>query len=163
MNINIRSAKIEDVPRLVDINVDSWQNTYDKIIDHDDLFSIDKTKRIQKMIQDFDKNNYLVACNDNEIMGFAWYRENENGKYQSEIVALYIDIKYRSLGVGKKLFDYVKDILKENNDNLIIWCLEENICSRKFYEKIGGKLVDEKNTINFCDKKYIEVGYIYNI
>ena len=45
---------------------------------------------------------------------------------------------------------------------MIIWCLKENYSSRKFYEKMGGTIIGEK-TINFGNKDYMEVGFLYNI
>ena len=46
---------------------------------------------------------------------------------------------------------------------MIIWCLQENINARKFYEKIGGELIQEEKYFEKDGKKYKEVGYIFDI
>ena len=45
---------------------------------------------------------------------------------------------------------------------MILWCLKENYPSKTFYEKMGGKLLQEKD-IKFGDKTYKEVAFGYNI
>ena len=54
------------------------------------------------------------------------------------------------------------DLKKQGNKKMIIWCLKENQPSRKFYEKMGGILVNEHN-ISFGDKKYPEVAFGFEI
>ncbi len=80
-----------------------------------------------------------------------------------EITALYVkpDLKYN--GIGTKLFKYVIDEFKnKNKTKMIIWCLKDNEPSKKFYTKMGGKIVKEK-IMEIGDKNYLEVGFEYNI
>ncbi len=165
MNIIIREAKFEDIEKIAEINIESWKDTYDSIIDNNDLLNINKIELIKKEQETFYKKRKLVATINNQIVGFVWYKENlPGGLYENEIVALYIDIKYRKCGVGKKLFDAVaNNINKKGTSNLVIWCLEENYNARKFYECIGGKLINENKKFLFYDKEYNEVGYVYKV
>ena len=75
-------------------------------------------------------------------------------------------MKYDNIGqgIGKKLVEYVKEDLKnKKRKKMIIWCLQENINARKFYEKIGGELIQEEKYFEKDGKKYKEVGYIFDI
>ena len=53
-------------------------------------------------------------------------------------------------GIGKKLVEYaINDLRNKSKTKMVIRCLEKNENARKFYEKIGGKLLE--------DEKYSEV------
>ena len=46
---------------------------------------------------------------------------------------------------------------------MIIWCLEKNKNARRFYEKMGGKLINDEKYFEKEGKKYREVGYVFDI
>ena len=45
---------------------------------------------------------------------------------------------------------------------MILWCLKDNEPSKKFYTKMGGKIIKER-AIEIEEKEYLEVGFEYNI
>ena len=45
---------------------------------------------------------------------------------------------------------------------MIIWCLKENVESRKFYEKAGGKEF-RTGTHNWGGKEYEMISYLYDL
>ena len=45
---------------------------------------------------------------------------------------------------------------------MILWCLKDNEASKKFYTKMGGKIICER-PIAIGDKFYQEVCFLYNI
>ena len=60
-----------------------------------------------------------------------------------EIIALYVRYSKRNNGIGKALMlDSMELFRKSGKQTMIIWCLEDNHESRKFYEKMGGKEYD---------------------
>lgn len=46
--------------------------------------------------------------------------------------------------------------------NMIVWCFKENTNARKFYENLGGTVVEEK-TVIIGDDAYEEVCYYYDL
>ena len=49
-----------------------------------------------------------------------------------------------SQGIGRLAFDFVKQYCKENEaDSFVCHCLPENWNARKFYDKMGGKVIGE--------------------
>ena len=102
-----------------------------------------------------------------EVIGYCRYDDNaeyENRDIDSEIIALYVDCDKLGRGVGRKLVEYVINDLKiKNKSKMIIWCLEKNKNARKFYEKIGGRLIDDEKYFEIEGREYKEVGYIYDI
>lgn len=45
---------------------------------------------------------------------------------------------------------------------MIVWCFKDNEASKKFYTKMGGKIIKEK-LIRIGEKDYYEVGFKYDI
>ena len=57
---------------------------------------------------------------------------------------LYIKQEYRGHGIGKKAFEVLVNIAKENKCERVEWtCLDWNEPSLKFYKNIGAKQMNE--------------------
>ena len=166
-NIIIRKVKREDIEDVVDIQVTGWQTAYRGIIDDEYLDKLSREEKIKKRKKDFDSNGFIVAEYENKVIGFCRYlNENRNEEIKEvdcELLALYVKFEYKHMGVGTKLFSYVKNEFKKlNKSKMILWCLKENENAKKFYTKMGGKIILEKD-IEFGGKKYKEVGFLYDL
>ena len=166
-NIIIRNAKREDIEDVVDIQVTGWQTAYRGIIDDEYLDKLSREEKIKKRKKDYDSNGFIVAEYENKVIGFCRYlNENRNEEIKEvdcELLALYVKFEYKHMGVGTKLFSYVKNEFKKlNKSKMILWCLKENENAKKFYTKMGGKIILEKD-IEFGGKKYKEVGFLYDL
>lgn len=167
MNIFIRNIHEQDLPDVVDIQIQGWKTAYKGIIDDEFLNSMNKEKQLEKRKKDYQNGKFIVAVLNNEIVGFARYdnkaisEDSEN--FDSEIIALYVKPEIKGQGIGSAMVKHIKnDLKKQGNKKMIIWCLKENQPSRKFYEKMGGILVNEHNII-FGDKEYPEVAFGFEI
>lgn len=167
-NIVIRQVKLKDIPSVVDIQIAGWKTAYKGIISDDFLKSMNKEEKIEKRKKDYNKNGFIVAELKNEIVGFCRYIDNntyskELDYIDCEILALYVKPNLKYSGIGTKMFEYVKNEFKsKNKHSMILWCLKENEPSKKFYKKMGGKIIEEKE-IELKGKKYGEVGFLYSI
>lgn len=169
-NIIIRNATIDDIEKIADIKIEGWQTAYRGIIDDDFLDSMDREKEIEKRRNNIENGvSIVVAELNNEIVGFCLYRNYNNypEKFKKEadceISSLYVTSKLKRNGIGRKLMQYVIELLKkEGKTKMILGCLKENYPSRAFYEKMGGKIMDY-DEIEFGDKKYGLAIYEYDI
>ena len=163
----IRKVKYEDIEQIVDIDIKDWKIMYRGIIDDNILKNLDRNKKIEKYKKRYETEKIIVAENNETVLGFCWYDdniENEKNGADSEIVAIYVDCDNLGNGIGKKMMEYVmKELKNEGKRKMILWCLEKNENARKFYEKMGGKLVNDEKYFEIEGQKYKEVGYIYNI
>ena len=163
----IRKVRYEDIEQIVDINIQDWKKVYKGIIDDSSLENLDKKEKIEKWKKSYNKGNLIVFEKDEKVLGYCRYDDNianKNNEIDSEIIALYVKYDNLGQGIGKKLVEYVKEDLKnKNRKKMIIWCLQENINARKFYEKIGGKLIQDEKYFEKDGKRYKEVGYIFDI
>ena len=55
------------------------------------------------------------------------------------------------------------DLKNKRKNKMIIWCLEKNKNARRFYEKMGGKLINDEKYFEKEGKKYKKVGYSFDI
>lgn len=165
--ILIRKVKYEDIEQIVDINIKDWKKVYKGIIDDEILDNLDRNKKIEKWKKHYNIGNVIVAEQNGNLLGYCRYEDNtnyNNTDIDSEILAIYVDCDKLEKGVGRKLVEYVMtDLKNKNKAKMVIWCLEKNKNARRFYEKIGGKLLDDEKFFEVEGKKYKEVGYIYEM
>ncbi len=165
--ILIRKVRYEDIEKIVDINIKDWKKVYKGIIDDNTLDNLDRNAKIKKWREHYNIGNVIVAEENGIILGYCRYDTNavfENSDIDSEIIAIYVDYDKLGSGVGRKLVEYVmKDLKNKNKTKMILWCLEKNKDARRFYEKMGGKLIQGEKYFDKDGKKYKEVGYVYDI
>ena len=138
IDINVRKVRKEDLKSVAEITVNSWQTAYRNIIDDEYLDNLSIEEKYKKRLKDYTKDEFIVAELNNEIVGFCRYRignyyEDINSNIDCEITALYVKVKYKRNGIGKKLVNYVINEFKKNGYfQMVIWCLKDNYPARDF-------------------------------
>lgn len=160
----IRYYEERDIDKIAKIIVDDWKIAYKGIIDNDYLENLNYIDRAKNIKEKYEKQKSIVYIDNEDVKGYCRFGENrDNEKEYGEIYALYIKYDERNNGIGKSLSKKAMQILKDKGyKEAVIWCLKENKNARKFYEKIGGKLCNERK-IAIGDKQYDEVCYKYNL
>ena len=167
-NINIRDIKKEDIPQVVDIQISGWRTAYKGIIDDEYLENMNYEERIKMRQKDYKETGFIVAEHDNEVVGFCRYTDNmektpETPEVDCELRALYVKPELKHNGIGKKMFQYAVNEFKNiGKTKMVLWCLKDNVLARKFYEKMGGKIIKER-LIHIGNRDYEEVAFLYNI
>ena len=95
----IRQAKTEDVLQIAEILVEDWQTAYRGIMNDDFLDSLSAAQRYEIEIKRYQK--YVVAADENEILGYAWSEEIDDEAADCEIVALYVRYAKRKSGIDR--------------------------------------------------------------
>ena len=166
----IRNAVKEDSKIISSLVIRGWQNAYRGLIDDNFLDNMNEEvigERWKEMILSQDEKTKVCVYEKNgKILGVIKYgvpEDTVNGKYNAEIQILYVEHGLKGKGIGTKLFKNAKKyFIKNNMNNLIIWCLKGNEKSIKFYEKMGGKIVTERKGI-VHEKELEEVGLEYKL
>lgn len=166
----IRNAVKEDSKILSSLIVRGWKAAYRGLIDDnflDNMDEEDSVDRWESMIESQnEKSQIRVYEEDGKVLGVIKYGEPKdtmNGRFNAEIQILYVEPNMKGKGIGTKLFKYAKDyFLKNNMNNLIIWCLKGNQKSIRFYEKMGGKIaLSRKDVVHKIEVE--EVGLEYKL
>ncbi|MBY0757781.1 GNAT family N-acetyltransferase [Sellimonas caecigallum] len=168
--IVIRNMEEKDIEGVAEVHVSSWKTAYRGIVQDRYLDAMKKEEKIvsYKKKQMDVREKFLVAEQNGEIVGFCRYaddnRFSENmSDIDCEIVALYVSPDKMYHGIGTKLFQAaVETFICQKKHKMIIWCLRENKSSKRFYEKMGGKMQREKK-VCIGDKSYCEDGFVYDI
>lgn len=161
----IRLNELKDQEQMARIKVDGWRNAYDNIISKSYLKKLNYQEQTNRYIASFDeyKDLVYVAVNGDEVLGYSCFNDLESEKYDSELRSLYIKNEHLNKGIGTSLFiETGKHLHELNKHNMIVWCFKENMNARKFYEDLGGSVVEEK-TVTIDDNTYEEVCYYYDL
>ncbi|MCR1809200.1 GNAT family N-acetyltransferase [Haploplasma modicum] len=104
-------------------------------------------KLIEKWVFEEKKAEVIIITHNNIDVGFALYFYNfstfvtKPGLYLEDIFILE---EYRGLGLGKNVFNYLVKKAKAEELERIEWvCLDWNLPSIKFYEKLGARKMDD--------------------
>ena len=173
-NYEIREAYPTDAEEIATVHLMTWKTNYKSILAQEYLDSLSYKDRLDLRHKIFDESAgiHLVATFKNKVIAFydadhlrihenqrisadQLNRRNEKG----EIYAIYILQAHQHLGIGRALFQMGRKKLKERGlIPYIAWVLKENHQAISFYEKMGGKRVDEVN-VKIGDSEYIEIAY----
>ena len=145
--MKVRRAKNEDIEKILDllIQVDMVHHN-----GRPDIFKGPVTKYNAEQLEDIikDDNRPVFVCvDDDKVLGhaFCMHQQIQDHKLLTDIKTLYIDDicvdeAARGKGVGRMLYEYVKEYAKEKgfyNITLNVW--ECNPTAIKFYESMGLK------------------------
>ncbi|MCI6738674.1 MAG: N-acetyltransferase family protein [Intestinibacter sp.] len=139
-NLGFRRAKLSDAERLLEIYSPYVIET--AITFEYDVPSVEEFRgRIEDISSEYP---YIVCTYKDEIIGYAYaHRHMERAAYQwNAELSIYLDMDYKSLGVGKILYGKLIEILKLQNVENVYGCITtENEKSVKFHEKLGFKFI----------------------
>lgn len=166
MDYNVRYASIEDAKELSLLKQRVWDETYRGIYKDELIDNFDYTmsrKKFVKMIENPDLNLYVVESKG-ELVGYMSIGAPHHPylDYEQELGLLYIRKDYQKCGIGRDLFELAKrDVLKNGYNRFIVSCNKYNDGARKFYEKMGGKLILLDDDAQ--DKRYPQAKYLCEI
>ena len=157
----IRQAREEDVRQIAEILVEDWKTAYRGIMDDDFLDSMNVEQRYEIEVRRY--NEYTVAAEGQEILGYSWNMLTDEEDADCEVVALYVRYSKRNSGIGRALLQDAMDTFrKAGRKRMIIWCLKDNLESRIFYEKMGGKEY-KGGTHRWGNREYDMISYLYQL
>lgn len=146
-DISIRFAKPEDAKELLKIYtyyVTDMAISFETEVPSEEEFKL----RIEEVLKSYP---YIVACKDDEILGYA-YLHSFVGRKAYELSAettIYLNPDKKKMGIGKKLYSVLEDIAKAQNITNLYSCIgyvdkeDEylNNNSVQFHEHIGFRIV----------------------
>ena len=145
--MSIRLARPEDAKNLLEIYAYYVKET--AISFETEVPSVEEFKfRIEEILK---KYPYIVACYDDEILGYA-YLHPFVGRKAYELSAettIYLNPDKKKMGIGKKLYSVLEDIAKAQNITNLYSCIgyvdkeDEylNNNSAQFHEHMGYRMV----------------------
>lgn len=140
----------------------AWEEAYAGIIDQEYIEKMDKDRYVSIF-----KNNILIqeeiifVYDEKGVKGFISGKELD-GEYDCEIVGLYVDPENQGKGVGKLLFQKMKEeFIAKGKSKLLVWTLN-NTDNNGFYLKMGGVKKEDKKLI-YGGKPCAGVGFSFDL
>ena len=140
--VRFELATEDDVKIIIELRKQIWATTYRGLYPDSMIDDFDYAWHLEKELQRIRHPRYRVyrIVKDDRNIGYLSTRKTDVMMLQS----LYVLEEYQHQGIGRMAFDFVKQYCRENDaDSFICHCLPENQNARKFYEKMGGKVIDE--------------------
>ncbi len=165
MAVDIVLAEIDMCRDIALVKKQVWETTYRGIYPDCkfDNFSLEKeSEKFAQLIDSADTHLY-VAQVDGNIVGYMAYGKNPRFPQSSdnELVLLNVLKEYQGKGIGKMMFNFAKDSLKEKGDKFLIYCNKYNEKAQDFYKAMGCEVlsVDDDNP----DHSIPQIKYICRI
>lgn len=162
----IRPAEPADIDRLIDINITVWGTTYRGIVADAilDAMTPDSLRgKWERILQNTQTLNTLcfVAVVAGQVVGYVVCGKNREEEFQFDwqLYAIYLFKEHQGQGVGKQLFQHAVDAMRVKQvRSFILFVLEDNHPTRKFYESLGPDYKTQK-VVNISGMDYVEIGY----
>lgn len=173
MLVGIREATVEDAEAIATIHVNSWQAAYRGILPDAYLAKLTVEARREAWRQSImsGRPRVLVAnasadANtnpDETILGwiaFGRSRDGDKDHRWAEVETLYISPAFWRKGVGKRLIDAARHVLKSAGyTDVALWVLLDNRRARAFYKRAGFVCDNSSRGVQLGGKWLTELRY----
>lgn len=146
MNLTIRLATTADAALIADLSRQTFYDTFapDNTTEDMELFMTKQFTRESLLMEvGLKENTFLVAYNDEEVVGYVKLRQSKKPLGISEgsaieIARLYAVKESIGKGIGKELMQACIEVAKEKDKQVIWLCVwEKNERAIRFYAKFG--------------------------
>jgi ribosomal protein S18 acetylase RimI-like enzyme len=163
--ISIRRAKSEDAAALSNVFDSAWREAYQGIIPAIALERMISRRGPRWWLSTISRGRPIVVLDVAEaIAGYVSYGRCRDRSLpaEGEIDELYLAPEYQGLGFGKRLFNAVRNDLRDREAKRIaVWCLSDNERACAFYQRMGGKRIAE-TTERLGGSNLGKTAYLFN-
>lgn len=160
----IRYAEVNDAKVLGKIHSESWKVAYKGIVPDLVLDNITPDKReryFENALSENLEEDTLIFADDKAVgfMTIGECRDNDRDNTYGEIWGIYLLPEYWNRGIGSYYIKWgINELKNRNYKKVTLWVLEDNLNSRKFYERMGFRHDGKVRDIDF-GKKLNELRY----
>jgi ribosomal protein S18 acetylase RimI-like enzyme len=146
----LRRAQAEDWEAIARVHAETWQAAYRRILPLElyPRFSLASRLRLWRGLFAAPEPPLVevAAAPLGDVTGFAWLRRvaQPDAAFDSEIIAVAVTPSFQRRGLGRRLMAAAaRRLAKCGGRNAYLWVYRDNVPARAFYEKLGGRMVDE--------------------
>lgn len=153
----------DDLYEVSNIYEQSWKYAYRGIVPQSFLDSIPPGSSVSRIRES--GRQYLVAVENDTIIGTSSFCGSRWEQYKDygEIATIYFLPEYMGKGYGRLLLGRTVEELRQlGYDHILLWVFEDNHRARRFYEKCGFILSNEKQVNEIGGKELSEVMYYFH-
>lgn len=164
-DVTLREATIADCEEVAHMHVLAWQGSFRGVVPQAFLDRMSAVQRVEAFSQGFTAQfyrMYVAEVSDSRIVGFADFGEprGEIEGYEGELYSIYILPEFQRRGIGQRLVQLgVQFLLANDRSSMYLLTLEASPY-RKFYDKLGGRVVRQKQ-ISIDGLAFTELIYVW--
>ena len=153
-SVFIRKAIPGDEQVLAYIQTESWKAAFAGILSPEELdrcTNLQKTEQMYRDVLRWDGCKMAIAYADGQPHCIAAWGKNrcDLGDAVGELICIHSLRRNWAKGYGSAMMAYVlAQLRQERYESVILWVFEDNIRARKFYEKRGFELTEQKKLAN---------------
>ena len=152
--IQYSSASEKHTEAIARLHAYSWQIHYrgifnDAYLDHDVVQ--ERLDVWQRRFEKPSKDQFVVLANDQDLLcGFGCAFFNHDPEFGSLVDNLHVHPEWQGKGIGRNLMNHCIDQIAKLDQQfkMYLWVLKENHNARKFYERMGGRSVEQTTENN---------------
>ena len=140
--MRIRPAVVTDAEAIERIRIRGWQVGYRHVFPPEDLDTqaVDWSRWVQWFTSPPHGQVCFVAEDDDGILGWATVGASAFPDEFGELHGLYVDPDRWGRGAGRALLAHGEAWLAQTWENAILWTLDDNPRTRRFYEAAGWRV-----------------------
>nr|WP_255749460.1 GNAT family N-acetyltransferase [Pontibacter liquoris] len=94
----------------------------------------------------YNKAHFITAIEANVLVGLCAFYDNDPSRQEAFLSLFYVDLEYRSQGIGMCLLNNMKDVVKEKGfQELRLEVISNNIRAIHLYKSLGFEAFIESN------------------
>jgi GNAT superfamily N-acetyltransferase len=163
--LTIREAEPSDAAQIAQVNFETWRSTYTGILapEHLEARSLEEQVKLwQETLSTLSPSSKrFVALSGRDVIGYSGGGRNPDSRspFQSELFGIYVLKAFQGQGLGQQLTRVLAHwLLAQGNGSMQVWVMEKNPY-RRFYEKIGGELLDQSRDLDYGGTRLTVVSY----
>ncbi|HSD06839.1 GNAT family N-acetyltransferase [Flavobacterium sp.] len=144
--ITISEATFADIKIIQDIAYQTWPIAYGEILSKQQLDYMLDAFYNEQTIKDsiINNGNHFILAKENEnVLGFASFEHSYNQKQQTKIHKIYVLPETQGKGIGKKLIDFIEIAAKKNDFTSLLLNVNRFNKALFFYQKLGFEIISE--------------------
>lgn len=145
-----RLATSDDAAEIASLHARSWQLAYKGMLSDDFLTNhvvADRQQLWNKRLMSPSQDQYVMVCHESELLlGFVCMFLNHDDQYGALLDNLHVAPGQQRRGIGQQLMRNAMRYLLEHDTphGMFLWVFEQNANAVKFYEKLGGQLMEKQ-------------------
>lgn len=153
--ITISVATSKDYKKIQEIAHQTWPETYGTILSKEQLDFMLDAFYSEAALNDsvvFKRHHFLLAKEDDVVLGFASYEHNYEENNRTRIHKIYVLPQTQGKGVGKTLIDFIQKLAIDISSKALSLNVNRFNKAYTFYQKNGFEVIKEVD---------IEIGHGY--
>jgi len=149
LELGFRDATTEDADAVAALHADSWRRNYrgayrDSYLDGDVFEERQEVWRARLRSEAGDRFT-VVAIGGHEVVGFVHMVMDHDPQWGSLLDNLHVQEAWKRKGIGAELVRQAAGrlvVLRPGTPAFYLWVLAQNVAAQRFYEALGGRLVE---------------------